>query len=328
MHLALTGLDFEVADQPNSGSRSVCSTPGFNAQHPDGLREIAQPPASYPRFRPPGVAIQMHHVLSMTSLRLAITLLPAGLLILSGCGGDKAASAAKEATPKEAAPVAYFRVDSGTAGTLRGRITYKGPKPAVKVISMEEESACQQASGGKPISESDVILGKDGAVANVFVYIKTGLEGKKFEVPKDPVVLDQKGCLFVPRVLAVQSGQPLAVRNSDAVQHNVHPAPRNNREWNEGMSPGAPDIIHKFARQETMIRVKCNVHPWMRSWLAVMDHPYFAITGADGSFELKNVPPGDYTVAVWQEKLGELTQPASLAASASQQLDFAFTAGK
>ncbi len=257
---------------------------------------------------------------------LTIALVAAAALVVTGCGGDKTAAApAKEAAP---VAVATFHVDPGTAGTLRGKVTYKGPRPSVKAISMESEADCQKANGGKAVSEADVVLGKDGGVANVFVYVKTGLEGKKFEVPTEPVVLDQKGCLFVPRIVAVQAGQPLAVRNSDPVQHNVHPSPKNNREWNEGMSPGSADIVHKFARQEMMIKVKCNVHPWMRSWLAVMEHPYFAITGLDGTFELKNVPPGDYTVAVWQEKLGELTQPAQLAASGNQQMDFVFQAGQ
>ena len=215
-------------------------------------------------------------------------------------------------------------MEPGTAATLHGKVTYRGPKPLREVISMDAESACVQMHAGKPVYDDQIVLGQGGGVANVFVYIKTGLEGKKFEPPKEQVVLDQRGCMFVPRVVGLQAGRSLAVRNSDAIVHNVHPAPKNNREWNEGMSPGAPDVVHRFARQEVMIRVKCNLHPWMRSWIAVMEHPYFTVTGADGSFDLKNVPPGDYTVAVWHEKLGELAQSAMFAPSSIQSLNFTY----
>lgn len=246
------------------------------------------------------------------------------VLLLSGCSAEKAPEPA--AQKAAAGPVSYFHVDPGTAAALHGKVTYKGPKPVAKIVSMEGEPACEKMNAGKPVYASEIVLDKNNGVGNVFVYIKSGLEGKTFEPPTEQVVLDQQGCMFVPRVIGVQARQPLAVRNSDDVQHNVHPSPKNNREWNEGMSPGAPDIVHKFARQEMMIRVKCNVHPWMRSWLAVMDHPYFTVTKPDGSFELKNIPPGDYTLGFWQEKLGELEQKVTLAPSASQALELTYTA--
>ena len=246
----------------------------------------------------------------------------AAALLLAGCTSEKAPGPVLQKTPS--AVVSYFHADPGTAATLHGTIRYKGPKPVAKLVAMDEESACQKMHAGKPVYTPEIELGRNNGVGNVFVYIKTGLEGKQFEPPTEQVILDQRGCMFVPRVVGVQAHQPLAVRNSDQVQHNVHPSPKNNREWNEGMSPGAPDIVHKFARQEMMIRVKCNVHPWMRSWLAVMEHPYFTVTHPDGSFELRNIPPGDYTVAVWQEKLGELVQKVSFAPSASQSLELTY----
>ena len=256
---------------------------------------------------------------------MRVLLATAAALVAAGCGGERKQEPRAQEAP--AAPVSYFHVDPGAAATLQGRVTYKGPKPAARIISMDEEPGCQQMHAGKPVYDTDIVLGKDGGVANVFVYIKTGLEGKTFEPPKEQVVLDQQGCIFVPRVVGLQAGQPLAVRNSDMLHHNVHPGPKNNREWNEGMAAGAADIIHRFARQEMMIRVKCDVHPWMRSWLAVMEHPYFTVTGADGSFKLKDIPPGDYSVGAWQEKLGELNQPVSFAPSSSQSLDFTYSAG-
>ena len=118
---------------------------------------------------------------------------------------------------------------------------------------MQSDITCSQEHGGKPVYNEPVVVGKDGGLANAFVYIQTGLEGKKFEPAKEPVLLDQRGCLFAPRTLGVRAGQPLDLRNSDKVSHNVHPVPKNNREWNEQQSPGTPDAEHRFARTEVMI---------------------------------------------------------------------------
>jgi plastocyanin len=249
---------------------------------------------------------------------LALTL----ALIATGCGGDakKSEPAPVAAPPPQA--VSFYRVDATTAGTVRGTITYRGPKPTATVVAMDAEKACVDMHTGKPVPDGQIVLGSGGSLANAFVYIKDGFEGKKFESPKDPVVLDQKGCMFSPRILGVQAGGPLAVRNSDPIEHNVHPVPKNNYEWNEGMSPDSPDVVHRFARKEVMFRVKCNLHPWMRAWIGVVEHPYFAVTGLDGSFDLKNVPPGDYTVAVWHEQLGEIEKRVTVAPSSSQSLSF------
>lgn len=243
-----------------------------------------------------------------------------------------AAACSKEEKKDETArqplpPVSYFRVDPATAASVRGTIVYRGAKPSRTRLAMDAEAACVQMREGNPAFDEQIVLGPAGGVANAVVYIRTGLEGKKFEAPKEPVVLDQRGCLFTPRVVALQAGGALAVRNSDAIEHNVHPGPKNNREWNEGMTPGAADVIHRFARQEVMIRVKCNLHPWMRAWIGVIEHPYFAVTGPDGAFELKNVPPGDYTLGVWHEKLGELSQPAGLVPSATLSLTLTYQGG-
>jgi plastocyanin len=223
-----------------------------------------------------------------------------------------------------AKPVEYFHVDPGTAGKLHGKILYQGPKPTRQVIDMQSDITCSQEHEGKPAYLEPVVVGKGGGLANAFVYIQTGLEGKKFEPRKEPVVLDQRGCLFAPRILGVRAGQPLDLRNSDKVSHNVHPVPKNNREWNEQQSPGTPDVEHRFARTEVMIPVKCNIHQWMHAYLGVVEHPYFAVTGPDGAFDLSNLPPGDYTLAVWHEKLGDQTKQVHLAASANEAVDFTY----
>lgn len=208
------------------------------------------------------------------------------------------------------------------AGVVRGTVRFTGKTPPKKAISMDAEEACGKLHRG-PVYEQAVVTGKAGALANVFVYIKTGLEGKTFAPPKDVVVLDQRGCQFVPRVVAMQAGQTLAVRNSDPVSHNIHPRPANNREWNQQQSPGAPDLERRFARGEVMIPVKCNVHAWMKSWIGVMEHPYFAVTGPDGAFELRNLPPGEYTVAAWHEQLGEQLQRVTVSPK-SERIEFRY----
>src|SRR5205085_9690837 len=222
-------------------------------------------------------------------------------LLAAGCGRTKPPEKPATGSAAEAAkPVEYFHVDPATAGTLRGKVAFRGVKPPRTVISVESEAGCEQAHAGRPVYEESVITGKEGALANAFVYLQSGLEGKNFEPVKEAITLDQHGCLFVPRVIGIRAGQTLGVKNSDAVSHNVHPMPKENREWNQQQSPESPDIQHRFPRPEIMIPVKCNVHSWMHAYIGVMSHPYFAVTGPDGSFSWNNVPPGDYAVAVWQ----------------------------
>lgn len=249
--------------------------------------------------------------------------LPALVAVLAAaCGENKPAPKAVVEAPKA---VEYFHVDPATAGTIKGKIRLGSkPKPPRTVISMASDAGCEHAHAGKPVYDESVLVGRDGGIANVFVYLKTGLEGKKFEPAKMAVTLDQHGCLFVPRVIGLQAGQILDVKNSDTVSHNIHPMPTNNREFNEQQSPGAPDVEHKFPRMDVMIPVKCNVHSWMHAYIGVVDNPYFAVTGSDGTFELKNVPPGQYTLAFWQEKLGEGTKQVRLEPSgaASLTLDY------
>ncbi len=221
-------------------------------------------------------------------------------------------------------PVEYFHVDAATAGSISGVIQFAGPKAARKVISMDAEAGCQQANAGKPVYEDVVLTGKKGGLANAFVYIQSGLEDKTFEPAQEAVVLDQQDCMFVPRVVGIRSGQTLDLKNGDSIAHNIHPMPKSNREWNQEQPPHAPDVQHRFARPEIMIPVKCNIHAWMHSYIGVVGHPYFAVTGSDGSFQWKNVPPGDYTLAVWHETLGTQTQQVHVAASASAAVNFSY----
>lgn len=244
--------------------------------------------------------------------------IPAVVLLLVGCSQTKQESAHKAPPPPE-----YFKVEPSTAASLHGVVHFAGKKPAAKLISMDAEEACQKLHS-KPVKEEIVVTGKDGALTNAFVYIKSGLEGKKFEPVQTAVVLDQHGCTFVPRVIALRTGQTLSVKNSDPVSHNIHPMPQNNREWNQQQSPGAADLQRKFGFPEVMIPVKCNVHNWMHSYIGVMDHPYFSVTAANGEFDWTAIPPGEYVVAAWHEGLGELTEKVTLAKGQQAKLSFTF----
>ncbi len=224
----------------------------------------------------------------------------------------------------ETAPPEYFQVDPSTAATVRGRVSFHGAPPAAATISMDADAGCQAANAGHTVTDPSVLVGKDGGVANVFVYIRSGLEGKRFNPPETPVVLDQKGCMFMPRVLGIQAGQPLDLKNADGVSHNIHPLASNNFEWNQEQPPHAAEAEHKFARTEVMIPVKCNIHAWMRAYIGVLEHPYFAVTARDGTFEIPNLPPGDYVLAVWHEKFGAHEQPIHVAPAGSAAVDFIY----
>ncbi len=237
------------------------------------------------------------------------------MVVLVGCG-PKAPVVEKKAE-------AFFTPDPATMGSLQGKVTFVGKAPAAKVISMDAEAACQ-ALHPKPVLDAQVVVAKDQSLANVFVYVKSGLEGKTFAPSSEAVELVQKGCQFVPRVIALRTRQTLMVKNADPVSHNIHPQPQHNREWNQQQSPGAADLQRRFGFPEVMIPVKCNVHAWMRSYIAVMEHPYFAVTAADGGFRFDGLPPGSYVVAAWHEKFGEMTQTLMVTPKSAGEMAFVY----
>jgi plastocyanin len=238
------------------------------------------------------------------------------MVMLVACSKPEAKTAPK-------AEVVYFKVDPATAGVVAGRILFTGKAPPAKKIDMDEDPQCAKLHKTQQL-DRPVAVNKNGTLANVFVYIKGGLEGKKFVPPGNAAVMDQKGCWFEPRVLGIQTGQEFAVTNSDPVTHNIHPRAHLNREWNQSQPSGAPPLQRRYARQEIMIRVKCNIHDWMHAWIGVVDNPYFAVTGSDGSFELKNVPPGEYTIEAWQEELGTSEQHVTVPPAGKAEVSFTF----
>ncbi len=239
----------------------------------------------------------------------------------AGCGGAKKEEATKEAAP--AGGGAAFKVDPATAGTITGKATFAGTAPTMKTIIMDAEPDCKKLHSS-PVKSEEVVVNANGALEYVFVYVKSGLEGKNFEAPPTPMKLDQKGCVYRPHVFGVQVGQKVDIANSDPTTHNIHPMPKTNREWNQSQAPNTPVLEKEFARPEIMIPVKCNVHPWMRSYIGVVANPYFAVTSEQGAYELKSLPPGDYTLEAWHEKYGTVEQKVTLATSGTQTVDFAF----
>lgn len=260
----------------------------------------------------------------MNSYSLAFSFaLPLALVTLASSCSNTPKTVAKTETSKASARPAYFKVDEATAATITGKVTFKGKHPALKELDLTEDPECAKLHR-KPVYDESLVVSRNGQLANAFVYVKSGLEGKQFEPPSTPVTIDQKGCVFEPRVLGIETGQELKVTNSDPVTHNIHPRAEVNREWNHSQAGGAPPIERRFTKEEVMIRVKCNIHSWMHAWIGVVDSPYFAVTGTDGSFVLKNVPPGDYTIGVWQERLGTQEQHVTVAATSKQNLNFEF----
>ncbi|MEX2264937.1 MAG: carboxypeptidase regulatory-like domain-containing protein [Bryobacteraceae bacterium] len=239
-------------------------------------------------------------------------------LLLSGCGGSSEKKAEAPAEAPAAAPI-----DTANAGTVTGKVAFAGQAPAARTISMDATPACARAHSTPQRSE-EVIVNSNGTLKNAFVYVKAGLPQREWPVTAPAAKLDQQGCIYTPHVLGVQANQDIEITNSDPTNHNIHPLPKVNREWNESQPPKGEAKTKQFPREEIMIPVKCNVHPWMRSYIGVVSHPYFAVTGDDGSFTIPNLPPGEYTLATWHEKYGEQEQKITVGPKESKTVEFSY----
>ena len=246
-------------------------------------------------------------------------------LIVALAGVSACSSAPPPAPPAQTA-AAGKKVDATTAGSIAGKVTFDGAQPAAETIKMTTDPNCVTNAGPNPQSDA-VLVGADKSVKNAFVHIKAGLDsGYSFDTPKNPVVLNQVGCVYTPRVVGLQVGQSIEVVNGDNTLHNVHALPMQNQEFNQGQQFRGMKLTKTFTVPEVMVRFKCDVHGWMAAWVGVTTHPFFAITGADGTFELKGVPPGTYTVEAWHEKFGTRTTQVTVGPSQAQTASFTFTA--
>ena len=211
---------------------------------------------------------------------------------------------------------------TGNGAVIKGVVKFEGTLPKAKPISMAADQSCAKLHSG-PVVDQEVATDSKGGLQNVIVFVAEGLGNQTFDPPTQAAVISQKGCEYEPHVLAVQANQPIEVVNHDPTAHNIHPMPANNREWNKAELPGA-SVEETFAREEIAIPVKCNIHPWMRGYVAVLKNPYFAMTRQDGSFDLPNLPPGTYTIKAWHEKLGISTQTITIGANQTKEVSFVF----
>ncbi|HZR20176.1 MAG TPA: carboxypeptidase regulatory-like domain-containing protein [Verrucomicrobiae bacterium] len=198
----------------------------------------------------------------------------------------------------------FALVNAAAAGTISGIVKFSGDKPQRKPITEIAANAfCKEACAGKTNLSERFVFGKNGnddVLANVLVYVSKGLEGKKFDPPAQPVVLDQVKCAYTPHVVGIMVGQPLEIHNSDATLHNVMAQPTLNKGFNEGM-PGVGKITKTFDQPEFSLALRCFMHPWMLGYVHVLEHPFYAVTGSDGSFQIKGLPAGEYEISVLHE---------------------------
>ena len=209
------------------------------------------------------------------------------------------------------------------AGTVNGKVTYTGTPAKQKTIDMSKEPSCQKQYTTPPTTET-VVTGPNNVLENVVVYVSAGAPDEK-SAPTQAVTFTQKGCRYMPHVLVMETGQELKVVNDDQTSHNIHPLAKVNREWNKSQPPGTPPLSEKFDKEE-FITVKCNIHPWMRGYFAVLKTSHYAVTGENGSFSLPNLPPGKYTITAWQEDYGPMTQDVTITGNETKDVDFSFKA--
>jgi plastocyanin len=263
--------------------------------------------------------------MKQTKVWLVLTIVLSLLALASACGKKT------EEGPGTETPSSKAFTPKGNEGTVSGAIAFTGTPPAPKKIATDADPACGQKNPNL-VTEDTVV--KDGKLANVLVYIKDGTlaDGTKigdwsFATPSDALTLNQDGCHYKPHVSAVMVNQKLNITNSDPTQHNIHFTPKNNPDWNQSQPNGAAPLSHSFARSEILVPVKCNQHPWMKAYVGVLKHPFFAVSAEDGTFTIKGVPPGQYTIVAWHEGGAtgtEKTMQVTVAANGTAKADFSF----
>lgn len=219
--------------------------------------------------------------------------------------------------------VAMLWAVSAQAATLTVKVPFEGAAPEHTVIKADADPKCKLMHPDG-IAVDEVIANPNGTLRAVFVYVKDGLT-QKYDAPKTPVVLDQKGCEYNPKVFGVQVGQPIEILNSDDTLHNVHALPNQSKQFNLGMPIKGMKLKKSFDKPEVMVKIKCDVHPWMRTYAGVVEHPFYAVTGEDGTAQIKDLPAGTYTIETWHEKYGVQSQTVTVT-DADQEISIAYKA--
>lgn len=223
--------------------------------------------------------------------------------------------------------VACFLASQAFSGTVTGKINFKGAKPSVPAIKMNADKKCLKLHDGKEVSSEQIVVNTNNTLRYVFVYVKSGLQGKKFSAPKNKITIDQKGCMYTPHVFGMMTNQPLEVVNDDPFMHNIHALPKNSSPFNIGQPLKGMKNTKTFDKQEVMVKIKCDVHNWMSAYIGVLDHPFFAVSDEKGNFTIKDLPAGDYELEAWHEKYGTQTMKVTVGTSDTKTADFTF-AGK
>ena len=252
------------------------------------------------------------------------------VMLAVGCGGGSDSSGtsgttpaapsepAAEPVPAQAAPAA-----AGSA-SLTGTVVYEGRVPNLPALKMDADPGCAKKHS-EPVRAETLVLGEGNALANAFVWAKSGVAQGAWPVPSEPVVLDQRGCQYKPHVSGLMVGQPLKILNSDQLLHNIHSLPKINSSFNRAMPASVTEAEFSFSKEEVLFKVKCDVHPWMNAWIGVVSHPFFAVTGTDGKFTISGLPAGTYEIEAWHEKMDARTASITLADGEAGSVDFSFS---
>jgi plastocyanin len=242
------------------------------------------------------------------------------LALLVALAGVACSDAAPERVDRPAAP------DPNTVGTISGRVTVDGTVSPAAMIRLDADPKCAAMAEAGQRADESVMLGDGNTLRNVFVYVKDGLPPRLYPVPPSPVVLDQQQCRYVPRVLGIQVGQQLLIKNSDALLHNVRSEGAINETFDVGTPIQGMEVTRTFATREVMVPFKCNVHAWMHAYLGVLEHPFFAVSDEAGRFSIERLPPGSYTLEFWHERFGTATQQVTVTAQQTQSVTFSYKA--
>jgi plastocyanin len=249
-----------------------------------------------------------------------------GLLVLgysAACGGSEPADSAPAAETAQPATAAGPVRELGNS-SVTGTITFSGAAPALPALSMDAEPECAAKHSG-PVPAEMLVLGDGNTMGNIIVWVSSGLPAEAtWAVPTTPVVLDQRGCLYVPHAMGIMVGQSYRILNSDGILHNIHTLPEINRAFNRAMPATLTEVTTTFDMPEAVFQVKCDVHPWMSAYIGVFSHPFFSTTGADGTFTISGLEPGTYEISAWHERLGTQTASITVGDGESTSQDFTF----
>ena len=245
-----------------------------------------------------------------------------GLLVFgfaAGCGGSQPADTAQPTPETGAGPVRELG-----ASSITGTITFDGEAPTLPALAMDAEPECAAMHTG-PVPAEMLVLGNDNTMGNIIVSVSSGLpDGANWAVPMTPVVLDQSGCLYVPHAMGIMVGQSYRILNSDGILHNIHTLPEINRAFNRAMPATLTEVTTTFDMAEAIFQIKCDVHPWMSAYIGVFTHPFFSVTGSDGTFTISGLDPGTYEITAWHERLGMQTASVTVGDSDTASQDFTF----